>query len=450
MMPTLERTGTGTRAVSATREDKRVYSVSLHLEEKCLFAIIVLTCLLQSWSPAFASLTFLSWANLRWALCILLVAHGFVWFYVFRQSAIPNIGSALGWCMVFLVVCLSSGLGDRWPAILKWVLRGDRFSSLTLFLAVIIYVNRPAQRRLIVAVVWIGFLFSLLSFVEFHQPERFVLFREQLGIVPYEKQFEYLAENRTALMWANAPAFGTFLALVVPLCLYRIRVARTIRAALLGYVQLACLAMGLLTTGSRGPIAAAVFSATLFILWDRGRRRWVILATSALVLLLGWRIVAEPLIAPTGAWTRLLNYSIQYEQRLLLWKTAWDQYLSANWLWGIGYGEWWRLYGWDSPVGGFFVESVRSLHSFYVQVWVETGLKGLLVEVVFLALLFWKTWRLPKVSSPIQKDTVLLKRTFFLSVLVMAICSVFDLPLGTAPFMHLYFAFAGVLWRGEE
>jgi O-antigen ligase len=89
------------------------------------------------------------------------------------------------------------------------------------------------------------------------------------------------------------------------------------------------------------------------------------------------------------------------------------------------------------------------LHSFYLTTLVEIGLKGLLVEIAFLGVLFWKTMRLPAATSA-SGDLSLMQRAFFLSMLAMALSSVFDSPLMTAPFMYLYFGFAGILWHGNQ
>lgn len=444
-MQTLERTGTETKTVSSIRDDKRLNNLRLSLEEKIILAIIILICLVQSLNPASASLPFLSWTNLRWGLCILLVVHGLFKFYVLKQGTIPYIGSAIWYCIGFLAVALFSGLSENWLSMVKRILLGPRLSSLALFLSGVIFFTPKLSEKVISMIVKIGLLLSILGIIEFFNIDYFVFLREQFELVLSEKRFEYVPENRIALLWANAPQCGTFFALLIPLCLYQLKTAKSSRALFFKSIQLSLIGIALLMTGSRGPISSAILGIILFIFWGKGGRRWhSILIMLMLVLTLSWWILGEPFISTKGAFTRLLDYSQNLEGRLELWRLGWNQYISRDWFWGIGYGEWWNRYGWHSFA---FYKDVRSLHGFYVQVLIETGLKGVLIELLFLYVLFLKTVRVRETFSIVHKNVTLRKRTFFLSILIMTFCSVFDLPLGTPPFMHLYFAFGAMLWR---
>jgi hypothetical protein len=73
--------------------------------------------------------------------------------------------------------------------------------------------------------------------------------------------------------------------------------------------------------------------------------------------------------------------------RFLIWERAWQMLMDAPW-WGIGLGTYWLHWPpYRNPLdssGGFYV------HNDYLQIWIETGLPGLLLLLAVYPLNAWR------------------------------------------------------------
>lgn len=82
----------------------------------------------------------------------------------------------------------------------------------------------------------------------------------------------------------------------------------------------------------------------------------------------------------------VLNPASAGSDRYIIWQQAWEMMKSAPWL-GAGIGTFWLAWPpWRDPAdnsGGYYV------HNDYLQIWIETGLPGILLLLVVLATALW-------------------------------------------------------------
>ena len=125
----------------------------------------------------------------------------------------------------------------------------------------------------------------------------------------------------------------------------------------------------------------------------------------------------------------LMNLPSADPARFLIWERAWRMLMDEPW-WGIGLGTYWLH--WppyrhpDDASGGFYA------HNDYLQIWIETGLPGLLLLLaVYVAVLitFVRLVRHPRVSAA----EIVTSAGLFGGLLAIAVHTFFDFDLYIYP-----------------
>jgi hypothetical protein len=136
-------------------------------------------------------------------------------------------------------------------------------------------------------------------------------------------------------------------------------------------------------TWSRGAWLGLIFAALLFLfMWHR-RSVWVILAGIASIPIL-------PMVLPASIVSRFTSIGNMTDSstsyRVYIWRAVVNM-LEDYSLTGIGIGEsaWDRIYPMYSYNG---IEAAPHSHNLYFQIWLENGLCGILVFLLFLFLLY--------------------------------------------------------------
>lgn len=161
---------------------------------------------------------------------------------------------------------------------------------------------------------------------------------------------------------------------------------------LLGFSFL-LLVYGLMLTRSRGGILAFfIGTAVLFVMtaWHVPRKRLAIyaglVALAFLLADLSWGGALVGRMADT-----FQDIHRASTGRLVIWRESWRLLFEQSPLWGIGLGLYslvWPPYrAPEDASGGYFV------HNDYLQIWIETGLPGLLLLLAVLTSAVWVAWR---------------------------------------------------------
>ncbi len=157
------------------------------------------------------------------------------------------------------------------------------------------------------------------------------------------------------------------------------------------------LVYGLMITASRGGILA-FFGGMGLLLWMVGRRiptrvHFIFAGIVGLAFLLA---NLSPIDIGRGTLVeRALSLTNPFDVnvgggRIVIWKQSWRLLFEHSPVWGIGLGLYsliWPPY--RDPAdgsGGYFT------HNDYLQIWIEAGLPGLLLLLVFQASVFWMVW----------------------------------------------------------
>lgn len=166
----------------------------------------------------------------------------------------------------------------------------------------------------------------------------------------------------------------------------------TRRAVLLGFSFL-LLVYGLMLTRSRGGILAFfIGTAVLFVMTARHvPKKWFMIYVGLVALAL---LLAD--LSWGGALLGRMADSFQDVHRagagrFTIWRESWRLLFEQSPLWGIGLGLYslvWPSYrAPEDASGGYFT------HNDYLQIWIETGLPGLLLFLAALAATGWMIWR---------------------------------------------------------
>ncbi len=149
------------------------------------------------------------------------------------------------------------------------------------------------------------------------------------------------------------------------------------------FVCIGIMGVCLILTWSRGAWLGLIFAALLFLfMWHR-RSVWLILAGIASIPILP-AILPASIVSRFTSIGNMTDSSTSY--RVYIWRATVNM-IEDNFLSGIGIGEgaWDRLYPLYAYLG---VEAAPHSHNLYLQIWLELGIIGLLVFIVFLFLLY--------------------------------------------------------------
>ena len=169
--------------------------------------------------------------------------------------------------------------------------------------------------------------------------------------------------------------------------------ARGAPVRLVALLSIGVLALGLAAAESRGGLVAAVVAVMAALVVAR-RQRIFIVAGVLLVaaLLAGWFS-----IDPEG-WSRVTDLSDKGSGRSELWTVAWQMWQDYP-VAGVGFegfvhngGDYVRELG-PLEFADFLVEKPKVVHNTYLQLLVETGIVGLLLYVIVIAMSVGCAWR---------------------------------------------------------
>ena len=143
-----------------------------------------------------------------------------------------------------------------------------------------------------------------------------------------------------------------------------------------------CMGVCLLMTWSRGAWLGLIGAALLFLfIWHR-RAVWLIFAGIASIPVLPYILPASVI----GRFTSIGNLgdsSTSY--RMYIWRASCEMIRDYGWTGiGIGEGAWDKVYPMYAYLG---VETAPHSHNLFLQIWLETGIGGLLIFVAVLFLM---------------------------------------------------------------
>ena len=152
---------------------------------------------------------------------------------------------------------------------------------------------------------------------------------------------------------------------------------------------LGCMGVCLLMTWSRGAWLGLIGAALLFLfIWHR-RAVWLIFAGIASIPILPYVLPASII----GRFTSIGNLgdsSTSY--RMYIWRASCEMIRDYGWTGiGIGEGAWGKVYPLYAYLG---VETAPHSHNLFMQIWIETGIGGLLLFVAVLFLLLQSVFTL--------------------------------------------------------
>jgi hypothetical protein len=151
------------------------------------------------------------------------------------------------------------------------------------------------------------------------------------------------------------------------------------------------LTIGLLTTGSRGGLVAAIVAAVAVLVLARRRRAWIVAGLLLIVGVAGIYISADP-----QAWSRISDFS-ESSGRSELWTVAWQIWQDEP-LAGVGLQgfvdhspDYARALG-PLEFSEFLAEEPKVVHNAYLQLLAETGIVGFLLFAVLVVASVHSAW----------------------------------------------------------
>lgn len=152
---------------------------------------------------------------------------------------------------------------------------------------------------------------------------------------------------------------------------------------------LGCMGVCLLMTWSRGAWLGLIGAAILFLfIWHR-RAVWLIFAGIASLPVLPY-ILPASIIGRFTSIGNLGDSSTSY--RMYIWRATCEMIRDYGWTGiGIGEGAWDKVYPMYAYLG---VETAPHSHNLFLQIWLETGIGGLLVFAAVLFLLIQSVFTL--------------------------------------------------------
>lgn len=181
----------------------------------------------------------------------------------------------------------------------------------------------------------------------------------------------------------NPNMFGEYLILIIPIAVGMLIGRGEGLRRIPAFFCIGIMGVCLILTWSRGAWLGLIFAALLFLfMWHR-RSVWVILAGIAFIPVLPM-ILPDSIVSRFTSIGNMTDSSTSY--RVYIWRATINM-IEDNLTTGIGIGEgaWDRLYPLYAYLG---VEAAPHSHNLYLQIWLELGIIGLLVFVVFLFLLY--------------------------------------------------------------
>lgn len=239
-------------------------------------------------------------------------------------------------------------------------------------------------------------------------------------------------DARSVFPSRNTHAALILLAAVPAASHYLIQAAHSPRTAPGWVVVLFLMFFGIAVTGSRGVMLSLVLGIGLIMFFSRRqasvRRLWLLPALIAVSYLATFWVAPDWTVQRFGA---LLDPRESGHDRLLIWSGALNMLAEHPWR-GFGLGTFWLA--WppyrlppDSSSGYF-------AHNDYLQIWIETGLPGVLLLVAVYASVVWMFFRARHARArDATEGRALELNGLFAGVMGFALHSFFDFDLYVLP-----------------
>ena len=335
---------------------------------------------------------------------------------LFRQKRLLRIEPVDIMAAAFLAVTFFGGIVSYSPASLK---PGLLMVCLMLgyFLTVTLSTNREGLARCAAASAGSGALVSLYGIVLYFTGGGY-----SSGAWLDSSMFDGIRGRAVATL-ENPNMLGEYLILIIPIAaamlIGRGEGLRRVSAFLCMGIMGVCL----LLTWSRGAWLGLIGAALLFLfMWHR-RSVWVVLAG-----LLSLPVL--PAVLPASILSRITSIGNMADSstsyRVYIWRAT-VAMIRDNFLTGIGIGEgaWDRIYPRYSYMG---IEAAPHSHNLFLQIWLETGIVGILVFLAFLFLLYQAAFtffrrlsdgavlRTPDISASVLAENLSASRSRRLSI----------------------------------
>lgn len=189
--------------------------------------------------------------------------------------------------------------------------------------------------------------------------------------------------GRAVATLENPNMLGEYLILMIPIAVSMFIGRGEGLRRLSSFFCIAAMGVCLILTWSRGAWLGLIVAALVFLfMWHR-RSVWIILAGIASVPFLP-SILPASIISRFTSIGDMADSSTSY--RMYIWRASVNM-IEDHILTGIGIGEgaWKRLYPLYAYQG---VEAAPHSHNLFLQIWLELGLIGILVFIIFLFLLY--------------------------------------------------------------
>lgn len=183
-------------------------------------------------------------------------------------------------------------------------------------------------------------------------------------------------------------------------------------------------------TGSRGAILGLVIGLAVMVVMAYQRVPRARLAWFAVIVLAAYLVADVALRGDvSGRLGTFANLREADAGRFLIWQQAWRMLMDNPW-WGVGLGTYWLH--WppyrhpEDASGGFYV------HNDYLQIWIETGLPGLLLLLAVYAAVAMTFIRLLR-DSRTESAVIVESAGLFAGLLTVAVHTFFDFDLYIHP-----------------
>jgi O-antigen ligase len=309
------------------------------------------------------------------------------WSLIKQPAALKDLLKQQKWLLCWLGLCLVAG---SWSPDLSrhfygWLIHLASFAGLYLFLR--LHLNSDLKTQELIDALLLGSLgICLLGWVQYLN---YGLIIRSLRLPPSDGLWSFYlvdlvmipvqhAHARVYSLFYAPPMYGVYLALLLPLSLYRLQQADNRRSRLLWALVLFLLLSNLVLSFTRIAWIAALVSCGVYLLRYGNRRLLQALLTGTGVL--GVISFCWPPLWQ-HAWERLQSISSlsHYSNagRLEIWQQSW-QAIQQHWLTGYGLLSFWKIFPqwrWQWPHS----------HSLLLQQLLETGLLACLAFYVWLS-----------------------------------------------------------------
>ena len=327
-------------------------------------------------------------------LPVLLIALTVRW--LIRRGGRVSFDSVMVWLVAYAALLFASSARARSVPLADASLLEYLKSLVILFLIVNLVTSRLALRRAVWVLVLAGAFLGTISVYQVATSSYDTTFWG-FGRIKLAQIVGSLYEPRIAGPLGDPNFYAQILLIVVPLALYRLWDESSVRLKMLAAYALGVITVALVFTYSRGGALALGLVLVLALLDRKAQIRSALLGLLVIVPLLvlapqqfEGRLGTLKQLLP-GQHESVIHADTSIQERTLLMRCAWQMFLDHPIL-GVGadnYGEYYDEYAErvGSAVSSYEDFGRRRFpHSLYLQIAAETGLVGLVVFAVILAL----------------------------------------------------------------